>query len=34
MSSVRAFVQDDIPEVLALACRFLQGDSGCPPPAK
>ncbi len=34
MSSVRAFVQDDIPEVLALAWRFLQGDSGCPPPAK
>lgn len=33
MSSVRAFVQDDIPEVVALAWRFLQGDSGCPPPA-
>lgn len=33
MSSVRAFVQEDIPQVVALTWRFLQAESGSPPPS-
>jgi hypothetical protein len=32
MSSVRAFVQGDIPQVVALTWRFLHSDGTSPPP--
>jgi hypothetical protein len=33
MNSVRAFVQEDIPQVVALTWRFLQAESSSPPPS-